>query len=74
MLTLGFLPGPRRAAPLVTETPSLLLVGLCGAFPAHILLSSTEVGGKRTGTRCLPSTGLCAATVADGASQSSLFL
>lgn len=47
MLTLGFLPGPRRAAPLVTETPSLLLVVWCGVLPAHFLLSSTVVGGKQ---------------------------
>lgn len=47
MLTPGFLPGPRRAAPLVTEIPCLLLVGWCGAFPAHFPLSSPVVGGKQ---------------------------
>lgn len=32
MLTLGFLPGPQRAAPMVTETLSLFFIGWCGAF------------------------------------------
>lgn len=32
MLTLGFLPGPQRAAPMVTEALSVLLVAWSGVF------------------------------------------
>lgn len=47
MLTLGFLPGAQRAAPMVTETvspPCRLVGGLLGTFLLRILVERGEAG------------------------------